>query len=159
MSLSLKGLGWKEFQENIDNINSNLVSPQSGISNAMDKAAQATIVEKARENVWNLFDTSGDFPSRIGTKKINQYRVDIFVDAVYGAVHEFGGTFKVTKKQRRFFWAMYMSSDDTMWKALALSVTYTIPSRPYLRPAIDSEAKNAYQLMSDEIYKIMKRSV
>jgi len=70
--------------------------------------------------------------------------VDIEFDIVYSAVHEYGLYNQViTPRQRRFFWAMWNQTKDEMWKALALSVTYTIPPRPYLRPAIDETRREA----------------
>lgn len=159
VKMQIQALGWKQFQKNVKNINANLINPQSGISNAMVNAIHATIIPAARRNVYKLFDTTGDFPSRIDTEVINQFRVDIVVRAVYGAVHEFGGTFKVTDKQRRFFWAKHYETKEDMWKALALSKTYTIPARPYLRPALDTQTGAALEMLGEEIYITMKKAV
>lgn len=63
----------------------------------------------------------------------------------YAAIHEYGGTIKVpiTRKMRRFFWAMWYASGDEKWMGMALtrqrSFTIHIPARPYMGPAIVDE--------------------
>ena len=69
------------------------------------------------------------------------------------------GTFTITERQRRFFWARWYATGDEMWKALALSVTYTIPARPYLRPAIDAERTYAMALVADCLAYKMEKAV
>lgn len=69
----------------------------------------------------------------------------------YTLVHEFGlFAQQITPKQRRFFWAMYSQTGEDMWKALALSQTYTIPARPYFRPGIDENQNKAAQAIADK---------
>ena len=148
-----------DLEKNIQRMAKALVDPQSGMSDALAKGLDETVVQKARDNVWNLFDTSGDFPSRITTLKVNQFRVDVVVFAVYAAVHEYGGTFVITDRQRGFFWAMWYATGNDMWKALALSYDYTIPARPYLRPALDQEIENAVEVASEHIYDILDDAV
>ena len=142
MKLQMKVEGLKALNRDLQAVVNTMVAPQAGIADALEEGLQVT-VDRARRHVWELFDTSGDFPSRIGTRKVNQYRVDLYVNAVYAAVHEYGGTFTVTPRQRAFFWHKWNETGDEMWKALALSVTYTIPPRPYLRPAIDETRSEA----------------
>jgi phage gpG-like protein len=155
----MKVMGLKDLEADLRNIVQATIHPQSGISECISEALDQTVVEEARRNVWDIFDTSGDFPSRITTRKVNQYRVDVEVQAVYGAVHEYGGTFRVTDRQRAFFWWKWHTTHDPMWKALALSITYTIPSRPYLRPAIDKERENAVRLMATCLAEKMESAV
>ena len=105
------------------------------------------ILDQAQRNVLEreLYD-SGDLYDSLHILAINQYRVDVVAgsDSVpYAAVHEYGGTFKITDRQRGFFWARFMATGESMWRALALSETYTIPPRPYLRPAVDEKKKEA----------------
>lgn len=159
MKLQMPVLGLGALRRNFGSISRVVIDPQSGISDAMERALDQTVVKRARMNVWRIFDTSGDFPSRIRTKKINQYRVDVVVEAVYAAVHEYGGTFTVTPRQRRFFWAKYRETGEDMWKALALSVTYTIPARPYLRPAIDAERGYAMAITASTLAHRMEKAV
>jgi len=77
----------------------------------------------------------------IEAKLINQYAAKIVVGAPYGLAYEFGTTVEITPRQRQFFWARYMETEDEMWRALALSATYTIRARPYMRPALDQRAR------------------
>lgn len=152
-------MGLKDLQRNFTRIRSAMVHPQSGFVECMDRGANEWIIPDARRRVWQLFNTSGDFPSRIQTKKINQFRLDIVVNAVYGAIHEYGGTFTITGKQRIFFWAMWYKTGDEMWKALALSTTYTIPARPYLRPALDRNRNYAMAVAASCLAFKMKKAV
>lgn len=143
MKLQVEVINLSHLRQDFAGIVQTVVHPQSGIVDCMAEALEKTIVKDARRNVWEIFDTTGDFPSRIKARKINQFRADVEVDAVYAAVHEFGGTFEITPRQRRFFWYKWYETGNTMWKALALSATYTIPARPYLRPAVDSQQEEA----------------
>lgn len=157
-TIRFDGLKTKEFDEDIRKL-LKVVATNPGIAKSLDKGLQETVIPAARGNVWALFNTSGDFPSRIDTRKVNQYRVDIVVNAPYGAVHEYGGTFIISKKQRGFFWARFAETRNTMWKALALSKSYTIPARPYLRPAIDAEKHNALKTAAQYLYRDWKMMV
>lgn len=159
MKLQMEVLGLKDLQRNFDKIGKVIVHPQSGIVDCMDRALKEWVIPDARRNVRQEFNTTGDFPSRIQTRKINQYRVDIEVKAVYAAVHEYGGTFTITDKQRRFFWYKWIATGEEMWKALALSVTYTIPARPYLRPAIDRNRNYAMAVAANCLAYKMEKAV
>lgn len=159
MKLQMGVFGIDEMRRNFEAIEYVLLNPRQGISDEIEAALNDTVIPEARQNVWELFDTTGDFPSRIVTRKVNQYRVDIEVRAVYGAVHEYGGTFTITAKQRAFFWYKWYETQEPMWKALALSDTYTIPARPYLRPAIDSKMDDAIQKAAQLLWEEMGRVV
>lgn len=158
MKLQMKVLGTKDLDAALSKIVNVVVHPQSGIVDSLQKGAEE-IVEDARRRVWEIFDTSGDFPSRIKVRKVNQYRVDVYVDAPYGAVHEYGGTFTVTPLQRAFFWHKFAETGESMWRALALSTTYTIPARPYLRPAIDSKRLSAAKIAAADLATKIKRAL
>ena len=157
MKTQMKVVGLKDLNQNLAKIVRKVVDPQSGISDSLEKGLWR-VVNEARSNVWEAFNTSGDFPKRIRPQKINQYRVDVVVNAVYAAVHEYGGTFTVTERQRGFFWAKWYQSGDPMWKALALSATYTIPPRPYLRPAIDSKQREAIEVAARDLFVKIQRA-
>lgn len=137
MAFKLEGLSTKVLDDKLKKI-ALTISPQSGIADSLETGAWI-IALQARDNALaqGLYD-SGDLVDSIRPRKINQFRVDILVDVPYGAAHEFGVTVMITPKQRRFFWAMYSLTGNDMWKALALSITYTIRAKPYLRPAIDT---------------------
>lgn len=103
-------------------------------------AGAEVIAEGVRDNILSqgLVD-SGDMYDSVKPVKVNQNAAGVEVGVVYAAVHEFGLKNQVaTPKQRRFFWAMWGSTGDPMWKALALKGWYTIPARPYFRPAVDT---------------------
>ena len=152
-------LGLADLRRNLAALEYVITDPRRGIAEELEHALNETVIPEAQRKVWELFNTEGDFPSRIKTRRVNQYRVDVEVDAVYGAVHEYGGTFTITPRQRRFFWYKWYETEDEMWKALALSVTYTIPARPYLRPAIDAKQDEAITLAARLLWEEMGRVV
>lgn len=81
----------------------------------------------------------------------------------YAAIHEFGGTVKptVTPKMRRFAWAMFRKTKESMWKGLALTkkkqLNIRIPARPYMRPTFDEDRKTAVKAIKKTIQKLIKR--
>lgn len=126
--------------------------PQGEVADSLQAGAWE-IVDEARHNVWaqTLVETL-ELHDSILPKKINQFRVDIEVGAIHGAVHEFGlENQPITERQRRFFWAKWAQERDPMWKALALSATYTIPARPYLRPAVDTKKRAAARITASSL--------
>lgn len=157
MSFKLKAVGTKDIDRKLKNL-ALTISPQSGIADSLELGAWNIALE-ARDNAvqQGLID-SGDLVDSIKPKKINQFRVDITVDVPYGAAHEFGVTVTITPKQRRFFWAMYITTKREMWLALALSNTYTIKAKPYLRPAIDSNKSIAIKIVGRDIMNKIRRA-
>lgn len=142
MALQTQVIGLKDLESNLKAIAA--VVGGAELADSLATGAQE-IVWQAQQNVMAQgLHESGDLRDSIRTKKINQYRVDITVGTAYCAVHEYGLDNQIiTDKQRRFFWAKYAETGNDMWKALALSKTYSIPARPYLRPAIDTAKKAA----------------
>lgn len=104
-------------------------------------AGANVLVEAIQDNIReSLYDT-GALHDSVRAEVVDLSRVDIGVYSVYAAVHEYGlRDQRITPRQRAFFWAKYSETGNGMWKALALSPSYTIPARPYVRPAIDTEA-------------------
>jgi phage gpG-like protein len=152
--------GLDQLDANLAAIVSKAVDPQSGIVNALDEGSRREIVPEVRKNIYANFNViTGEFPAGVITRKINQYRVDVLVNRVYAAVQEYGGTFNITPRQRAFFWAKWYETGDTMWKALALSSSYTIPARPYFRPAIDAKSEAAARVAADRLYDIIDSAV
>jgi phage gpG-like protein len=132
-------LGLKDLDDNLKAI-VRLV-PKGDVADAILEGAKEYKAQIQQNILWQLVYRSGALYDSVRLIKRNQYRVDIQVgnkDVPYAAVHEYGGTFTITDRQRRFFWAKWRETGDEMWKALALSITYTIPARPYVRTAIDS---------------------
>ena len=118
------------------------------------------VAKQARKNAAAQgLRKTGDLIDSIRPIKMAQDRVDVQVGVIYGATHEFGYKGTVTERQRRFFWAMYIKTKEDMWKALALSKTYTIPARPYLRPAIDSQKLQSLKLVARTLYHKMQQVV
>ena len=138
----MKVIGYQEVHDKFGRILKAFSPPQT--AQLMLHGAEV-MAEAVRDNILaqELVD-SGDLYDSIEAYIINQYAAGVKTDLVYAAVHEFGlENQPITEKQRRFFWAMFASTNDDMWKALALSQTYTIPARPYMRPAIDENKDEA----------------
>ena len=123
-------------------------------------AGAEVILEAAKENVRANFENqTGALENSGKVVMINQYTADIEFDIVYSAVHEYGLDNQViTERQRGFFWAKWYETSEGMWKALALSTTYTIPARPYLRPAVDSHRGKAAAVMGKALRHEMAKS-
>ena len=150
MAYQIEVTGLKDLEKNLKAIAK--VIGGNELADSLAKGAME-IVWEAQKNIMaqGLYDEMVLWNS-VAPVKVNQYRVDIKVDCDHGAAHEFGLPNQViTDKQRRFFWAMYAKTRDTMWKALALSTTYTIPARPYLRPAIDTQKRAAMQTVAQSL--------
>lgn len=118
----------------------------------MVKKGADVILDQTQRNILEreLYD-KGDLYDNTKLVVDGPFTVAIEVGVPYGRVHEYGGTFTITPKQRRFFWAKWAETGDSMWKALALSETYTIPPRPYLRPAVDEKKDEAVWEMTVEL--------
>lgn len=147
--------GLKDFQRAL----ANAAASVKDIAPSLKFAADQTIVPNAQSNVRSNFETTGDFPERIRSQVDGPSEASIIVWAIYAAVQEYGGTFTITPRQRAFFWAKWHETRDEMWKALALSTSFTIPARPYLRPAIDSQKEFFAQVLADEIYLRLSRAL
>ena len=142
MAHQVEVIGLKDLEKNLQAIAQVLSGGE--LADSLEKGAMEIVWEAQHNVMTQLLHESGDLWESIKPKKVNQYRVDVEVGVPYGAVHEYGlPNQPITDKQRRFFWAMYAQTKDTMWKALALSQTYTIPARPYLRPAVDTAKRAA----------------
>ena len=158
MSFKLKVTGMGELDRATKAL-ARTISPQVGIADALEEGAWIIALE-ARDNAARQgLIKSGELMDSIKPKKINQYRVDVIVGVPYGAAHEFGVTVTITPKQRRFFWAMRKLTGDDMWLALALSITYTIPARPYLRPAIDTRKRFAYNAIGRSVRRKIEQAL
>lgn len=101
---------------------------------------------------------SGQLLDSVEAYKINQWTAGVRVMMPYAAVHEYGLKNQIiTARQRRFFWAMYGDTGDKMWKCLALSTTYTIPARPYFRPAIAQAKGEAVEEMAQFVLSMLEK--
>jgi len=124
------------------------------------KAGAEVILEAAQANVRANFENqTGALEDSGKIVMVNQYAANVEFDIVYSAAHEYGLENQViTELQRKFFWAKWYETNEGMWRALALSTTYTIPARPYLRPAIDSHKSEAAHAMGKKLrHEMVKR--
>ena len=89
--------------------------------------------------------------------------ITVATDVPYAEVHNEGGqvtqTVTVTKKMRRFFWAMFKNTGDDKWKFMALSKSatiqrkFTMPKRQFIgeNPTLD---RNITFLLETELSMI-----
>jgi hypothetical protein len=90
--------------------------------------------------------------------KINQWTAGLVVAHPGAGTQEYGsGVKRVTERQRRFFWAMWAKTKDEKWIALALSRTYEVPARPYLRPGVREGQDDANRAMEKKVLAFLKR--
>lgn len=142
----------KDFEGDLKRIAEGVKPPH--VTEMVKKGADI-ILDQTQRNILEreLYD-SGDLYDSARLETIDRFTVAVAVgnDKVrYARVHEYGGTFTITPKQRGFFWARFAETGNSMWKALALSETYTIPPRPYLRPAVDEKKDDAVWEMTLEL--------
>jgi phage gpG-like protein len=153
-----KVVGLKQLEKDLQELVKAVSPPQS--AEVMYLGAQV-IQQAVRDRIeaQGLIDTRNLWQS-VEAYKINQYAAGVRVPVVYAAVHEYGLYQQpITGRQRRFFWYKYLETGDDMWKALALSATYTIPARPYFRPGIDDGWPEAVDVIRDELVKRLKKAV
>ena len=153
----MRVIGTKELNAQFGRISDSFAPPQTA---KLVRVGAEVIADAARENIveQKLVDT-GDLYESVKVVGLNQYSAGVKVDSVYGATHEFGLEKQpITDRQRRFFWARYAETKDRMWLALALSVTYTIPARPYLRPAADEKKDDATFAIMHEAVRRLRRA-
>lgn len=150
VSIKATVIGRSEMEENTKEILRRFSHPET--ARIMLPGAEA-IAMQVRKNIvkQGLVDT-GELLGSVRAYMVNQFASGVIVDKVYAAVHEYGlQNWVITPKQRSFFWAMWYQEGDSLWKALALSETYTIPARPYFRPAIDEAKGEARKAIVKEI--------
>lgn len=154
MAFKVEVVGFKDLEDFYKNI-ARVINPQSGISDSLEVGAWSIALD-ARDNAvrQGLF-LSGALIDSIVPLKINQFRVDVIVGVIYGAIHEFGGTIPVTDKSRAFFWVMFKKTGDEKWKFMAISKKsfFVMPARPYLRPAVDEGKGMAIDMVSNDLRK------
>lgn len=150
----------KDFESDLTRIAEGVKPPR--VTEMVKKGADI-ILDQTQRNILEreLYD-SGDLYDSARLEIMDQFTVAVAVgdDKVrYARVHEYGGTFTITDKQRRFFWARFADTGESMWRALALSKTYTIPPRPYLRPAVDEKKKEAVWEMTLELTRYFTKAL
>lgn len=140
MSFQVRIHKMRDFTEGMQNVMRSVQPPS--LADALAEGAMVVLYGVQDNILERELHVTGELYDSVKVRKVNQYAVDVRVEAEYGAVHEFGYTGQVTDKQRAFFWAKWSETGDEMWKALALSESYTIPAQPYVRPAIDENERD-----------------
>lgn len=157
MNFKMKVVGAKELEQQFGRILTAFKPPQVA---AIMKVGAEALVEVVRDHILQqgLVD-SGDMYNSVKAVSINQYSAGVEVGVPYGAVHEFGLKHQVaTPRQIGFFWGKYRETGDPMWKALAIKGWYTIPARPYFRPAVDEGKKDALEAVMKEAARVLTRA-
>lgn len=77
---------------------------------------------------------SGQLRNSIRTLSASDNEFSIISDMDYSEIHNEGGTIMITDKMRKYFWAMYSTTKNEMWKGLALTKKsfLTIPKRQFM---------------------------
>lgn len=106
----------------------------------VDKWEQRKRKERGRNR--GLLTKSGTLKRGIKIKSTTSNRVVTGVDDAikYANIHNDGGTIKITRKMKHFFWYMYFKTKDEFWKNLALKKgDITIPQRKFIGESTDLE--------------------
>jgi len=64
---------------------------------------------------------------------------------------------QITPRQRAFFWAKFSETGEGMWRALALSATYTIPAKPHFRPGVRGAERDATRAIAAAFTNLIKK--
>lgn len=141
------------------------VSPQGRLADMMMAGGEVAVTAiKSHILKQRLYKTGALLESVIAVK-VNQYRIDVVVQKVYAAAHEYGATIivPVTARSRRFFWYMYLSTGEDKWKAMALTkktqFVVEIKARPYVRPALKQEKWSIIAAIQSELLSELKKAV
>ena len=90
------------------------------------------------QNTRKILVKSSILLNSIHVIKATTSEIRIGSDQPYADIHNNGGmiTIPITEKSRRYFWYMFKVSNNSMWKALALtkkeSITMKIPKRQFM---------------------------
>lgn len=80
------------------------------------------------------------------------------------AIHEFGGSIKITARMRRFFWAKYYEAsgfERLFWQRMALTKKQfiNIPKRAYLHPALDDELPRLRDMANEGLSIVVRETL
>lgn len=90
----------------------------------------------------NILQMSGDLLRSISVGSSSTEQVEFVSDSPYAEIHNEGGTIRlvITDKMRKFFWAMWYETQDSRWKAMALtkesSFIISIPQRKFMGDSV-----------------------
>jgi hypothetical protein len=121
-------------------------------------AGGEVLADSVRDQIQarDLIDTKALYNS-VHVQKVGPREVHMIEGPLpYVFAQEFGlPRQRITDRQRRFFWAKFAETKEDMWKALALSTTYTIPASPHFRPGVRNAERKAAQVIADETASII----
>lgn len=120
------------------------------------------IAEETRRNIIKRgLIEEGHLLGSVEAFKVNQWTAGVAVGrnseaAAYAATHEHGLEKQpITAKQRGYFMWRCSAGED-MFCVLANKETYTIPKRPFLRPAVMSAKGDAREKMADHLLSVLR---
>lgn len=148
----VKGLG--ELQAAI---NAEINKLEARKSTAL-RAGGDVIAERIKHKMYGLFEIgTGKMYKSVHVTTVSKEEVEVREGPLpYVFAQEFGlPNQPITPKQRRFFWAKFFETANSMWRALALSATYTIPARPHFRPGVDEAKHDAALAIADAVQAIL----
>lgn len=89
--------------------------------------------KRSKNNPNTLID-SGTLKKSIKTVQLTDDLIHIESDTPYSAIHNYGGTIRITDKMRKFFWAQFYKTKNDSWKWMAISKAsnITIPERQFI---------------------------
>jgi phage gpG-like protein len=90
--------------------------------------------------------------------KADERKVVIYSDLEYSKIHNEGGKITVTKKMKKYFWAMYMNTNDEQYKMLALmkeGKVIKMPKRQFIgsHRVVDDMVKKTIEESINNIFK------
>lgn len=138
------------------------VSPQGRLADMMFAGGEVAVTAIKSHILKQRLYKTGALLESVVAIKVNQYRIDVLVQKVYAAAHEYGATIivPVTARSRRFFWYMYLSTGDEKWKGMALSrktqFVVEITAKPYVRPALKMERWSIIAAIQGELLDTLK---
>ncbi len=89
---------------------------------------------KSKKKSGQTLVKSGNLRRGIRSLSIRTNRVVWGVDKSipYAEIHNNGGSYVPTPKQRRYFWAMYMQTNEDQWKGMALAKKIDVEQRQFI---------------------------
>lgn len=90
--------------------------------------------DSSANNTGKVLTQSADLRDSVDVFERSFKRIVFGSDSVYAEIHNNGGVIPITKKSRKFFWAMFKETGETKWKAMALTKkqAFKIPKRQFI---------------------------
>jgi len=102
--------------------------------NSFDTKSFNNVKWKPSRNNRNTLIDTGELKRSIRTVSKSLTEIHITSDTPYSAIHNEGGTIRITDKMRKFFWSKYYDTKNDNWKWMALTKKsyITIPKRQFM---------------------------